>query len=698
MQRYFGYESFRPMQAEIIDTLLRGEDCLVLMPTGGGKSVCFQIPALLQPGTAVVISPLIALMKDQVEGLRANGIAASYLNSTQSAAEQAAIIDSLLLAELKLLYISPEKLLTAETFELLSRIKISLFAIDEAHCISSWGHDFRPEYTRLSVLRERFAQVPVVALTATADKTTRSDIARQLGLGAHRHFVSSFDRPNLSLTVLPGQGRMKTLLDFIRLRPGQSGIVYCLSRKTTEEVAARLRAEGIAAAHYHAGMPDAERAKAQEDFIRDEVPIVCATIAFGMGIDKSNVRWVVHYNLPRNLESYYQEIGRAGRDGLPSDTLLFYTYRDVIRMQEFIAESGQRELQLAKLDLMMEYATARICRRRILLNYFGEQPEHDCGNCDVCKQPPRRFDGTVIAQKALSAIVRLREQVGMTMLIDVLRGAQRKEIREKGYDQIKTFGAGSDMSVMEWQNSLIQMLQLGLVEIAYDAGHTLRVSDAGREVLFGRARIELVRPDFGKDDKPAARSERPLSAREQFDKQLFDALRLCRRQLAQQANVPPYVVFSDATLNGMVDRRPLTLVEMREIGGIGDEKLRRYGQVFLDEILRFLAARATEDTSLPTGVTRQVTYALHREGLDLEGIATRRGIKAETIARHAVDLLDAGYHLDPALLVPPPLFARIREALRSVDTSEGLRPLFEHFGEEIPYPYLRLATLLLRKA
>ena len=582
LQTYFGYEQFRPMQAEVIEHVLQGGDALVLMPTGGGKSMCFQLPALITPGMTVVISPLIALMRDQVAALQANGVAAAFLNSAQSGEEQGEVIERALVADLKLLYVSPEKALSADFYNIIGRTKVNLFAIDEAHCISAWGHDFRPEYTQLAHLRDRFGEVPFLALTATADKPTRRDIIQQLRLRQPRQFVSSFDRPNLSLTVLPGQQKLKAILDFLRPRPNQSGIIYCLTRKTTEELADKLTTRGIDAAAYHAGLSPQTRTQIQDEFINDQTQIVCATIAFGMGIDKSNVRWVIHYNLPKNLENYYQEIGRAGRDGLPSDTLLFYSYGDVQQHQFFIQQSNQQELLSAKLARMQQYANAKICRRRILLSYFGEEVTEDCGNCDVCQNPPERFDGTVVAQKALSAIYRLREAAGMTMLIDVLRGSNKKELRERGYHQIKTYGAGAEMSQGQWQHVLLQMLQLGLMEIAYHEGHTLKLTNAARAVLFDGAKVELVRPERPKPVVARAESRRDWLTDEEAD--LFEDLRQLRLRLAREANVPPYVVFSDATLRAMAQRRPTTESAMRNIPGVGARKWERYGAAFIEAI------------------------------------------------------------------------------------------------------------------
>ena len=599
LKTYFGYDSFRPQQEEIIRHLLQKRDALVLMPTGGGKSVCYQVPALVCEGTAVVVSPLISLMKDQVESLCTNGIAAAALNSNNDETENLRIRRTCMEGKLKLLYISPEKLL-AEANYLLRDISISFFAIDEAHCISQWGHDFRPEYAQLGILRSLFPQTPVIALTATADKLTREDIVRQLHLREPRIFLSSFDRPNLSLTVKRGyqqKEKNKAILDFIGRHRGESGIVYCMSRSKTESVAQMLQKSGIRTAVYHAGLDTEKRNRAQDDFINDRIQVVCATVAFGMGIDKSNVRWVIHYNLPKSIESFYQEIGRAGRDGLPSDTLLFYSMADLILLTKFANESGQREINLEKLQRMQQYAEADICRRRILLNYFGEQRTHDCGNCDVCKNPPERFDGTVIVQKALSAIARTNQQIGTPMLVDILRGNLNAELKEKGYHQLKTYGAGRDIPARDWQDYLLQMLQMGYFEVAYNESNHLKITPAGSDVLFGRetARLVVIRREETTGTRgrkrqaasPVMRGMPPgMDSGESAD--LFEALKNLRKRLADEEVLPAYIVLSDKVLHLLAAQRPTTLEAFGNVSGISEYKKRKYGKEFVKLIRRFV--------------------------------------------------------------------------------------------------------------
>ena len=587
LKTYFGYDSFRPLQESIIQNVMNKKDSLVLMPTGGGKSICYQLPALLCEGTAVVVSPLISLMRDQVEALRSNGIAAGALNSNNNETENANLRRACINGSIKLLYISPEKLVSEADF-LLRDMHISLFAIDEAHCISQWGHDFRPEYTQMGLLHERFPQVPIIALTATADKITRQDIMQQLHLVSPKIFISSFDRPNLSLNVKRGyrqKEKSKTILDFIERHANESGIIYCMSRSKTETVAQMLRKQGIPCEAYHAGLSAEVRNRVQDNFINDRLQIVCATVAFGMGIDKSNVRWIIHYNLPKSIESFYQEIGRAGRDGMASETVLFYSVGDLILLTKFANDSKQQTVNLEKLQRIQQYSESDVCRRRILLNYFGETATQDCGNCDVCRNPPQRFDGTIIVQKALSALARTQQQIGISLLVEILRGSFSAEIKERGYDQLKTFGAGRDIPGRDWQDYLLQMLQMGYFEIAYNENNHLKITESGNNVLFGRALVQLV--VIRKEERIASKKkitinkEFPVGMPKEETIDLFEAMRALRLRLAEHEQIPPYIVLSDKVLQQLTLSRPTTLEAFGTISGITEYKKKKYGKDFV---------------------------------------------------------------------------------------------------------------------
>ena len=592
LKKVFGYDSFHPHQAEIIDRVLSGGDALVLMPTGGGKSVCFQIPAIMKEGTAIVISPLIALMKDQVEALRENGVEAAFLNSSLDEDASRAIIADVYAGKIKLLYVSPERLVMSSFQSMLENIRISLIAVDEAHCISSWGHDFRPEYTKLGFIKRKFPGVPLVALTATADNVIRNDILIQLGIPEAEVFVSSFDRPNLTLSVRPGRRRIEQIIEFLKVRKKQSGIIYCLSRRTTESVAERLSLKGFRAEAYHAGMTNTDRSAVQTRFIRDDTQIICATVAFGMGIDKSNVRWIIHYNMPRNIEGFYQEIGRAGRDGAPADTVLFYSYGDVLTHTEMINEAAEdrRELLASKLERMKQYAEAEICRKRMLLSYFNEYPEHDCGTCDTCLNPPERFDATIEAQKILSVVARTKEKCTLNDIADILRGSHNKRMAETGFATIKTFGAGMEHSRNEWSDYVFQMLNSGYVDIAYDDGNTFKLNAASAKILKGELPVRLTKPvpymERGAEPVPPVKS---VGLKMKADADLLDKLKDHRKKIADEKGVPAYIIFSDKTLNEMACIMPTDRSEFRTVAGVGDFKLEEYGSSFLRVITDHLA-------------------------------------------------------------------------------------------------------------
>ena len=596
----FGYDTFRPMQEEIILHTVKDGDSLVLMPTGGGKSLCFQMAALMMEGMAVVVSPLISLMKDQVGSLRANGIAAEALNSSNDEGLNRNIIERCIAGQVKFLYISPERLIGG-IIQMLQGANVSLIAIDEAHCISSWGHDFRPEYTQLGQLRDLFPKVPIMALTATADKITKQDILVQLHIEYAQTFIGSFDRPNLSLDVKRGYSareKLRSLLDLIRRHAGESGIIYCLARKTTEDLAEKLKKEGISVGVYHAGLPTFERNQVQDEFVTDKIQVICATIAFGMGIDKSNIRFVAHYNLPKSIESFYQEIGRGGRDGLPCETILYYNLQDIITLRKFVDESGQREINLEKLQRMQEYAEAQVCRRRILLNYFGETNDRNCGNCDVCHTPPQVFDGTIIAQKALSAIMRTNESVGFTVAIDILRGSMSAEVVSHNYNLLKTFAAGRDIPFRDWHDYLLQLLQMGFIEIAYNEERHIHVTDLGKEVLFGKRTVQLAvvnREDFSVKARRKRMQEEQRSSTvtiaQDENKKLFEKLRQVRKRIAEENHWPAYVVMSDRSLHALAIERPTTLQAFGNVFGIGEHKRDTYGLEFVAIIREYASGR-----------------------------------------------------------------------------------------------------------
>jgi ATP-dependent DNA helicase RecQ len=585
LREVFGYGSFRLLQKEIIEHVVTGGDAFVLMPTGGGKSLCYQVPALVRPGTGVVVSPLISLMKDQVDALRGNGVAAAYYNSSLGENEARRVLAKLHAGELDLLYVAPERLMTESFLERLKTLTIAVLAIDEAHCVSQWGHDFRPEYLALGELREHFPGVPLVALTATADEATRADVGDKLHLGTARLFAAGFDRPNLRYTVVDKIRPSDQLLAFLKARAGDAGIVYCLSRRRTEEVAARLVAAGIRAEAYHAGLPKDERTRVQDGFLADRVQVVVATVAFGMGIDKPDVRFVVHHDMPKSIEGYYQETGRAGRDGMPAEAYLLYGLQDVVTARALIeggTDPEQVRIELHKLSAMIGFAESLSCRRRALLGYFGETLAHDCGNCDVCLDPPERYDATVDVQKVLSCVYRVGQHFGARHVVEVLRGAETERIRALGHDQLSTWGIGKERSADAWLSLIRQLIHHGVLRQDITAYSTLKLCPPAWPVLRGEQRIELAAPrEHAARRSAAAKRERLTADGRQVDESLFERLRALRRRLADEQHVPAYVVFSDATLAAMAAVRPRTHEQLLQVTGVGQTKLARYGDEFL---------------------------------------------------------------------------------------------------------------------
>ena len=590
LQNVFGYQQFRQGQQEVIEATLAGKDTLVIMTTGGGKSLCYQVPALCLEGITLVISPLISLMKDQVDQLLTNGIEAGYLNSSQTLEEQRAIEQKALSGQLKLLYLSPEKVMTQGFYHFISHCKISFIAVDEAHCVSQWGHDFRPEYTLLGNLRNTFPNIPLMALTATADPTTRADILLHLRLNNPHTYLGSFDRPNIRYTVQEKFKPMEQLAKFIAGQKGKSGIVYCNSRKKVEEITEKLSARNISVMGYHAGMSVQQRETVQNAFQRDNIQVVVATVAFGMGINKSNVRFVVHFDLPRSIESYYQETGRAGRDDLPSQAVMFYDPADYTWLQKMLLEepeSEQRDIKQHKLQAIGAFAESQTCRRLVLLNYFGESRQEPCKNCDICLEPPRKYDGLVDAQKVMSVIYRTGQSFGMHYIISVLRGLNHQKIRQYGHDQLSVYGIGKDQSQGYWVSVIRQLIHLGLIKQNIVNNSALQLTEEARPVLRSEVKLELATPRL--TFSASAYSQKQTTAR--YDKDLFARLRFLRKQIADKENIPPYVVFNDATLEEMAQFTPTTKAEMLDINGVGERKLERFGDAFMNLIQSHLAAR-----------------------------------------------------------------------------------------------------------
>lgn len=697
LKTYFGYDSFRKNQQDIVESVLNKKDCLVIMPTGGGKSICFQLPALSFNGLTLVISPLIALMKDQVDGLTANGIPAAYYNSSQSTEDQSLIIDRVLNASLKLLYVAPESLVGLEN--IINENYISCVAIDEAHCISSWGHDFRPSYQQLGFLKKTLPNTPFIALTATADKATRQDIVKQLRIEHAQQFISSFDRQNIAIEVRAANDRISQIIKFIKKRPNQSGIIYCLSRKTTEQLAQKLTANSIPAKAYHAGLNFEKRSKVQESFVFDKTQIVCATVAFGMGIDKSNVRWVIHYNMPKNIEGYYQEIGRGGRDGLKAHALLFHSYADVIQLRNFASGSSNEEFQLAKLDRMKQFSEATTCRRKILLSYFGELLGKNCGNCDVCINPPQVFDGTIIAQKILSAVYRLKEAEAMGMIVDVLRGSHNAAVLAKGYQDIRTFGIGKDISWQHWQQFIIQLINQGFCEIAFHKRNALQLTEFSNNVLFKGAKVALTKPVEVKDVKaPVKVNKVPIKRTRAITKtnatSLFERLRLLRYKISQEENIPAYLIFSDATLKYMERQRPMSDNDFMKVSGVGQRKMEVYGDDFIAEIVSFMRSKIKKPKKKDTVL---VTYDLYKLGKSIEEISIERKLSTTTIYSHIAKLYSKGKAINIYDFISKSDVEAVKKAKAELDAPTALSPYYVYFNQDMDYFKIRLALSVVDK-
>jgi ATP-dependent DNA helicase RecQ len=703
LKKHFGYDTFRKGQTEVIDHVLGGGHSLVLMPTGGGKSVCYQVPALMLPGLTLVISPLIALMQDQVSALKANGIAAAFINSTLSYGEQEDITRQCRMGELKLLYLSPERLMSGTMLEFLKSCNLSLVAIDESHCISQWGHDFRPEYRKLGAIREWFPNTAVLALTATADRATRRDIVKQLGIEDGLIHVSGFDRPNLSLEVRAGRERLDQIDQAIQLHPKQSGIVYCLSRKSTESVAEGLKKRGHKVAYYHAGMDNADRLKAQQQFLKDEVQVMVATVAFGMGIDKSNVRFVIHYNLPPNVEGFYQEIGRGGRDGLPATTILFYSFQDVMARMDMI-DKGEytdehKEMLHAKLDRMKQYAESEICRRRVLLTYFNEDLGKDCGNCDVCRNPPKHIDGTILAQKALSGIARMQERVGVGMLVDVLRASHNQNILSRGFDKLPTFGVGRDLSTNEWHHYVHQMLNSGIIDIAYDEGASLKLNKKSWQILKESKKVSLTQfVSFKKQaevEKVKSFHNKPVKPKP--EDLIFDQLVIWRKRAADRLNITPHNVLSDATLQAIGERKPLYLRDFDEVAGMSQERIGRFGIELLAEVRQC----ANENKFRILGMTYADTLQRYIAGENIETMATEKNIATDTIANHLIKLNAEGHPIDFTQFLRHNDQVKIMEVVMELNLIDveppSIVPLLEYFGDTYQGWELRMGLLLAKQ-
>ena len=691
LQSTFGYEQFRSPQDEIIDELVAGRDAFVLMPTGGGKSLCYQIPAILRPGTAIIVSPLIALMQDQVDALQQLGIKAAYLNSTLQAAQAREVEQQLMQGELDLLYVAPERLLNEFMLSMLERCQIALFAIDEAHCVSQWGHDFRPEYQQLKILHERFPNTPRIALTATADQRTRDEIITQLQLSEARVFINSFDRPNIHYAISEGNNPKLRLWRFLQdNHPEDAGIVYCLSRKKVEATAEWLAEQGRLALPYHAGLPQDVRQQNQQRFLREEGVIIVATIAFGMGIDKPDVRFVAHLSLPKSIEAYYQETGRAGRDGEPANAWMAYGLQDVLTLRQFMqnsnADAAHKRVEHNKLEAMLGLCELIACRRHALLHYFDQESQEQCGHCDNCLSPPEKWDGSIAAQKVLSTIYRTEQRFGVNYMIDILLGKADDRISQNGHDTLSTFGIGTELSVAEWRTLFRQLVALGYINVDAERHGALRLTEKCRPVLRGEQLLELRKQT--KDTSVTREKSKKSPVRPQ-DVPLWEALRGLRTQLAEKSGVPPYVIFHDATLQEMVKKRPLSEADMRYISGVGDQKIKRYGTAFLAEISKY---PLNELLNNRLSATVNESLILYQQGVTIEQIAAQRDSKVNTIYGHLADAIEVGLlDVREVLTLDDVEYQEIVLTIESLeDESKGrIKPIYEALEEEYDYGVIK---------
>jgi len=661
LSKYFGFTTFRSKQKEIINSVMTGNNTLVVMPTGAGKSLCFQLPAVIMDGLTIVISPLISLMKDQVDSLMQADIESAFYNSSQKVKEKQEVVEKILSDKLKILYISPETFGQNSTQELLSKSKISLIAVDEAHCISMWGHDFRPEYKDIGKLAKQF-KVPIIALTATADEVTRNDIKKQLQLSSPQEYILSFLRSNLSIKVEHGIDRKEKILKFLNSKKDESGIIYCLSRKGTESLAKSLKQNGKSVAYYHAGMPTDKRESVQNDFSRDDIKIVCATIAFGMGIDKSNVRWIIHYNMPQSLENYYQEIGRAGRDGLPAETLLFSSLSDVMSLKRIIGNNSNNKVKISKLNRMYKFTESFTCRWKEILSYFGESLETDCKTCDICKNPPETIDGLIIAQKALSVLKRVRSPIQKSILSQILRGSLTKRITQFNYDKIKTFGKGADLSDGEWMWYIDQMITSGLININFEHYNTLQVTNLGIKALLGKYDVQFVK---AKQIDDYEFKKEITSVKQDLEQSLFNELKILRKKIADKEDVPAFVIFNDKSLTAMAIQRPIIKSMFMNIEGVGEVKANKYGEQFTQEILHFIQFQYLQGNKIKGG-SALVTLKFYKSGMTVEEIAQERSITRSTIFSHLIELAKIGFDIDFTAYITKDEITKVIKTIKKV--------------------------------